>query len=96
MKADEAAMRRKDLLDALMPEEELRSLWLWHAGFHYAINIFARVLPILVDRLADQAKMTEPLLWDPKSLVRFIEEVIEPEPQEAVDSEHLRDWYSQQ
>lgn len=24
------------------------------------------------------------------------DEIPEPEPQEAVDSEHLRDWYSQQ
>jgi hypothetical protein len=88
--------RRKALLDALMPEDELRSLWLRHAAFHNAINNLARFLPFLVDRLADQAKMTVPMPWDVKSLVRLAEEIVEPEPQEAVDSEHLRDWYFQQ
>jgi len=94
--ADEVAMRRKAMLDALMPDEELRSLWLRHSGFHNAVNTLARLLPVVVDGLADRAKLDAPVPWGGESLIQFVKQLIAPKPQEAVDSEHLRDWYAQQ
>lgn len=90
-------MMRKALLDALMPDEELRHLWLRDAGFYHAVNQLVRALPAWVNTMADWAKAGQPdRIRDMMvALGGTLQDQLEP-PQEAVDAERLAEWWAQQ
>lgn len=91
------AARRKALLDALMPDDELRQLWLRDAAFYNAVNTLVRALPLWVERLADWSKAGQgsQILEMREALTAAMQGHLE-DPQAAVDAEHLAWWRSQQ
>lgn len=93
MSGDKEALRRKALLDALLPDDELRHLWLTDPALYNTINVLVRTLPLWVDRLADWAKASQPrrVLEMQLALANAMTDYLE-DTRESVDAEHLADY----